>query len=167
MEKNPDAQKQDQVVGRLLAFLKTGRWPKSWEIKHELPVTRVLLRQRRKLFCDKDGLLFRRSGLYSQLVLPQKFHTIVLKELHQEMGHLGAPSVVQLAREHFYWPNMEDDITHFATNVCPCLKQRQSNLSTRAPLHNVTTSYPFEFVSIDFLHLEQSSGGYGGYLRYH
>ena len=148
------------MVGRLLAFLKTGRWPKSWEIKHELPATRVLLRQRRKLYCDKDGLLFRRSGLYSQLVLPQKFHTIVFKELHQEMGHLGAPRVVQLAREHFYWPNMEDDITHFANKVCPCLKQRQSNLSTRAPLHNVTTSYPFEFVSIDFLHLEQSSGGH-------
>ena len=155
-----DAQKQDQVVGRLLAFLKTGRWPKSWEIKHELPATRVLLRQRRKLYCDKDGLLFRRSGLYSQLVLPQKFHTIVFKELHQEMGHLGAPRVVQLARERFYWPNMEDDITHFVTKVCPCLKQRQPNLSTRAPLHSVTTSYPFELVSIDFLHLEQSSGGY-------
>ena len=142
-----DAQKQDQVVGRLLAFLKTGRWPKSWKIKHKLPATRVLL-------------LFRRSELYSQLVLPQKFHTIVFNEINQEMGHLGAPRVVQLAHECFYWPNMEDDITHFATKVCPCLKQRQSNLSTRAPLHNVTTSYPFEFVSIDFSHLEQSSGGY-------
>ena len=76
------------------------------------------------------------------------------------MGHLGAPRVVQLARERFYWPNMEDDITHFVTKVCPCLKQRRPNLSTRAPLHSVTTSYPFELVSIDFLHLEQSSGGY-------
>ena len=106
------------MVGRLLAFLKTGKWPKSWEIKHELPATRVLLRQRRKLYCDKDGLLFRRSGLYSQLVLPQKFHTIVFKELHQEMGHLGAPRVVQLARARFYWPDMEDYITHFVTKVC-------------------------------------------------
>ena len=76
------------------------------------------------------------------------------------MGHLGAPRVVQLARERFYWPNMEDDITHFVTKVCPCLKQRRPNLSTRAPLHSVTTSYPFELVSIDFFHLEQSSGGY-------
>ena len=82
-----DAQKQDQVIGRLLTFVKTGKWPKSWEIKRELPATKVLLRQRRKLYCDGDGLLFRRSGPYSQLVLPQKFHTIVFKELHQEMGH--------------------------------------------------------------------------------
>ena len=154
-----DAQKQDQVIGRLLTLMKTGKWPKTWEIKRELPATRVLLRQRSKLYC-KDGLLFRRSGQFSQLVLPQKFHTLVFKELHQEMGHLGAPRVVQLARERFYWPNMEDNITHFVTKVCPCLKQRQPNLTTRAPLHSVTTSYPFELVSIDFLHLEPSSGGY-------
>ena len=120
----------------------------------------MLLRQRRKLYCDDDGLLFRRSGPYSQLVLLQKVHTIVFKELHEEMGHLGAPRVVQLARERFYWPNMEDDIIHFVTKVCPYLKQRWPSFSTRAPLHNVTTSYPFELVSIDFLHLEASSGGY-------
>ena len=127
-----DAQKQDQVIGRLLTFLKTGKWSKLWEIKRELPATKLFLRQRRKLYCDGDGLLLRRSGPYSQLVLPQMFHTIVFKELHQEMGHLGAPRVVQLARERFYWPNIEDDITHFVTKACPCLKQRRPNLSMRA-----------------------------------
>ena len=77
------------------------------------------------------------------------------------MGHLGAPRVVQLlARERFYWPNMESDIVHFVTKVCPCLKQRQPNLPTRAPLQSITTSAPLELVSIDFLHLEQSSGGF-------
>ena len=27
-----DAQKQDQLIGRLVTFLKTKRWTKSWEI---------------------------------------------------------------------------------------------------------------------------------------
>ena len=40
-----DAQKQDQVIGRLVTFFKTKRWPKSWEIKRELPATKLLLRQ--------------------------------------------------------------------------------------------------------------------------
>ena len=55
---------------------------------------------------------------------------------------------------------MEDGITDFVTNVCPCLKQRRKSLSTRALLHSVTTSYSFELVSIDFLHLEASPGGF-------
>ena len=155
-----DAQKQDQVIQRLVTFLKIKRRPKLWEIKCKLPATRGCLRQRHKLICDEDGLLFRRSGPYSQLVLPQKFRTIVFKELHQEIGHSGAPREVQLVCERFYWPNMEDDITPFVTKVCPCLKQRQPCLYTKAPLHIVTTSYPFELVSIDFLHLEASFGGY-------
>ena len=60
---------------------------------------------------------------------------------------------------------MESDITYFVTKPCPCLKQRRPNLSTHAPLTSVTTSPPFELVSIDFLHdLDQSSGGYE-YIR--
>ena len=39
-----DAQKQDQVIARLVTFLKTRRWPKSWEMKHGLPATKVLLK---------------------------------------------------------------------------------------------------------------------------
>ena len=141
-----DAQKQNNMIGK---------WLKSWRIEGELLATKVSLRQRRKLYRDEDVLLSRRSGPYSQLVLPQKFHTIVFKELHQEMGHLGALCVLQLARERFYRPN----VTWKMTKVCPCLKQRRPSLYTRAPLHSVTTSRLFELVSIDFLHLEASSGG--------
>ena len=104
--------------------------------------------------------MYRNSGTNAQLLLPKCFHSTVFKELHQEMGHLGADRVIQLARERFYWPKMESDIIHFVTQACPCLKQRQPNLSTRAPLTSVTTSSPFELELIDFLHLEQNSGGY-------
>ena len=55
---------------------------------------------------------------------------------------------------------MESDVIHLVTKPCPGLKQRRPNLSTHAPLTGITTSPPFGLVSIDFLHLEQSSGGY-------
>lgn len=135
-----NAQKQDPIIGRVLIFKETGKWPSTWEKKRELPATRVLLRQRCKLYQDKDGLLYRKSGPFSQLVLPQKFHTTVFKELHQEMGHLGAPRVIQLARERFYWPNMENDIIHFVTKICSCLLNSGNLICLH--VHHATVSPP-------------------------
>ena len=155
-----EAQKQDKAVGRMYYFKSTGHRPSIQEAKNELPATKALLRQWHKLELGKDGLLRRHSGSYNQLVLPKKYHATVYKELHQNMGHLGAERVVQLARERFYWPNMEPDITHFVTNECHCLKQRKPAQPTRAPLCSIITSSPFELILIDYLHLEKCSGGY-------
>ena len=55
---------------------------------------------------------------------------------------------------------MQRDITHFVTWVCSCLTQRRPNLPTRAPLQPIVTNVPFELISIDYLHLERSSGGH-------
>ena len=76
------------------------------------------------------------------------------------MGHLGADRTVHLARQRFYWPWMQSDIEDFIGNRCQCIKQRRSVFHTRDPLKPIVTTAPFEMVSIDFLHLEKSSGGY-------
>ena len=71
---------------------------------------------------------------------PSKFDRTIFKELHQDMGHLGAKRVVELARERFYWARMEKDI------VRGCLKQSKPNLPACAPLCNITTSAPFQLI---------------------
>ena len=68
--------------------------------------------------------------------------------------------MTNLARQRFYWPHMQSDIAFYISKVCRCLKQRVPALKPRASLQPITTSSPFELVSIDFLHLERSSGGY-------
>ena len=55
---------------------------------------------------------------------------------------------------------MRRDIENFIHHTCRCLKQRRPNLSTREPLQPILTTAPLQLVSIDFLHLERSSGGY-------
>lgn len=138
-------------------------WPETGnirEIAKQLWYTRKLLREWPKLEIRRDGLLRRKSGQNLQLVAPKQFHRLVYKELHQEMGHLGTERVLQLARELFYLLHMQRDITYFVTPVCSCLKQRRPNLPTCAPLQPILTNAPFELISIDYLHLERSSGGH-------
>ena len=56
---------------------------------------------------------------------------------------------------------MRADITHYVTKVCRCLKQRKPATPVNAPLQPIISTAPFlQLVSMDFVHLEPSSGGY-------
>ena len=130
------AQKEDPVVGRVLAFKLDNHHPKSHELEHENQEVKALLREWNHLFIDIDGILKRKTINHHQLVLPRKFRKIIYHELHQEMEHLGPERVVQLCCERFFWPWMQEDISHFVTKVCKCLKQRKPNVPIRAPLQS-------------------------------
>jgi len=54
---------------------------------------------------------------------------------------------------------MREEIERYVTKVCRCLKQKKPNRKTRTLLQSITTSAPFEMISIDYLHLEKSKGG--------
>ncbi|CAH1252460.1 Hypp9300 [Branchiostoma lanceolatum] len=55
---------------------------------------------------------------------------------------------------------MQRDIIDYVTTKCPCIKQRRPNIPTRAPLTTIKTTAPFEMISIDYVHLEKSKGGF-------
>ena len=105
-----------------------------------------------------DNVLYREIGDRARLVIPPKYTDVVYRELHSEMGHLGAERVYQLAKERFFWPNMQRDITHFVTSCCPCLRDKNPRYHTRAPLQSISSSAPFELLSVDFLELEKAGG---------
>ena len=125
--------------------------PTKWERRGETEGTRVLMREWDRLTLGEDQILRRRKGDKLQLVLPQKYHRIVLKQLQNEMGHLGSSRVFQFAQDRFFWPRMQWDIEVYCTKGCSCLKQRRPNCADRAPLQHLTSSAPFELISIDLL----------------
>ena len=55
---------------------------------------------------------------------------------------------------------MRADITHYVTKVCHCLKQRKPATHVSAPLQPIISTALFQLVSMDYVHLEPSSGGY-------
>lgn len=154
------AQENDPVIGRVLQYLLREQRPSEEERRREHGDVVVLLREWERLCIEPDGTLFRKTASRSQLVLPKEYRPLVYKELHQEMGHLGVERTMNLIRDRFYWPRMQQEVEHFVTRVCECLKKRKPNRPARAPLSSIKTTYPFEMVSIDFLHLEPCKQGY-------
>ena len=147
------AQLQDTAISYVLQLKKSGEKPdrrKSTQLLHEW----------KRLHVSQEGLLKRKTATCTQIVLPEKYKELVYKYLHCEMGHLGVERVLNLARQRFYWPGMQKDIEFFITQVCKCNIQKKPAVHSRAPMCHVPATAPFEMVSIDYLHLEKSRGGY-------
>ena len=74
------------------------------------------------------------------------------------MGHLGPDRVLELARKRFYWPRMKETIERFVNKQCRCMIAKKPSQPARAPLKPIVSTYPFEMLQIDYLHLDKANG---------
>ena len=105
------------------------------------------------------GILYRETGIESekkcQLVLSLAFIEQVLSGLHNDMGHLSKDRTFSRLRDRFWWPGMTSDTEAWVSNCGTCIR-RKSKTDIRAPLVNITATYPLELVCLDYLTLEPS-----------
>ena len=124
------------------------------------PGSKSLLKSFNKLSINDKGVLLRSTVRFRQIVLPEHYHQLVYQELHEEMGHLGAEKVIDLAQQRFHWPGMARDIQNQIQNRCKCVVNKKRNVQDRAPLMPMVAQYPFEMVAIDLLKLDKCKGGF-------
>lgn len=159
------AQDDDIELQRVKYWCCQGNKPTAKQLQKESPRIKAWLRDFSRFKIDEDGVLKRSCRLKDgstamQLCLPKKYHGLVIQELHVEMGHPGADRVISLARDRFHWPGLAKDISHYVTKVCKCLKDKRPSRPRRAEMKSIQATHPFEIVSVDYMHLERSKGGY-------
>lgn len=88
------------------------------------------------------------------LVLPESCRQEAIVKCHDELGHLGREKTLKFLAHRFYWPKMTRDSAKYVAECVTCLKAKAK--PHRAPLINVTTSYPLQLVCMDFVCIEPS-----------
>ncbi|KAL2093139.1 hypothetical protein ACEWY4_010451 [Coilia grayii] len=159
------AQDQDPVIGPVKRAVETGQLQSM--AKSQDPGVVLLQRQGPKLIV-KNHLLFRMLRRQAgdekqQLVLPGKYHHMVLHSLHDDSGHLGIERTSELLKDRFYWPRMTTEIEDYVKNCGRCIA-RKTLPQRSAPLSQITSTGPLDLVCIDFLSVEPDSTGIANVL---
>ena len=66
--------------------------------------------------------------------------------------------MLELIRERFYWPQMNDEVKHFVGKICKCVKDKKPVRLPQAPQKSIASSETMEPVGLDFLHLDTCIG---------
>lgn len=103
-----------------------------------------------------DGILYRvtKDPLTKQkrfqFVVPESLKADAFSGVHDCAGHQGQPRTLSLARQHFFWYDMERDVRNHVKCCHRCVLSKTPEPSARAPLESIKTSAPLELVCIDF-----------------
>ena len=151
-------QREDPVINKVIGLMECG---------NDLPVDYIadspelwlILRQWKRLHMN-SGLVYRTQECEGetlfQLVLPAVQRPIMLRNLHDDMGHLGIEGTLELTRSGFYWPKMAADVER-RVKTCERCVRRKTQPDKVVPLVNIQTTRPLELVCVDFLSLEPDS----------
>ena len=139
-----EAQAKDSYMSSVLEASMQGKSPPG------------LTRQREKLFICKGVLCHRikespDSKPHIQMLVPTDLRPEILKQLHDNAGHMGVRRTMEKVRQRFYWPGYEADVEHWVRDCELCQKRNQPQPLPRAPLGTIRASYPFEKISWDIM----------------
>ena len=70
-----------------------------------------LMREFKHLLVSSDNIFYRKNKNKKDklVLLPSRLKPLVYRELHVNMDHLGYERTLELIRERFYWPQMNDE----------------------------------------------------------
>lgn len=104
-------------------------------------------------YFELDGLLYYLSHPDTEdpllrLYIPQKLEKTVLKQYHDELGHMSTDKTYDTMRLKYYFPNMYKKISTHVEKCITC--QMRSDKKTKPPLQETDIPpYPFAKIGLD------------------
>ena len=156
-----DMQVEDRTLSRVLCYIERCRRPSRRErCKESVSVLRYLKHWDK--LTVRDGVLYRVSrdqktkARRLQYVVPDSLRSKVLQGVHDLAGHQAQSRSLSLARQRFFWLNLDRDVRDHVRHCQRCIVSKTVEPEGRAPLENITSTRPLELVCIDFWSAEDS-----------
>lgn len=156
-----DKQLADGTLSRVLSYVERRRRPSRRErFKESVYVTRYLKHWDR--LTVSNGVLYRVSkdqktkAKRFQYVVPDSLKPDVLQGIHDGAGHQAQSRSLSLARQRFFWPNLDRDVRDYVRHCQRCIVSKTVEPEGRAPLESIMSTRPLELVCIDFWSAEDS-----------
>ena len=129
--------KGDEAVSQVMKYVVEG-WPKNIKPPSHL----VRFYTVRESLDVEDGCLYFADRIY----VPPKLRELILKKLHVQ--HSGVVKTKQLARNYFWWPDMNQDIENYVKQCGTCQKCAK-NVKQHPLMSWQKSSFPFERIHLD------------------
>ena len=156
-----DAQLGDRTLSRVLYCMERRRRPSRRERARESVTVMRYLKHWEKLVLS-NGILYRLSRdqvtkfKRHQYVVPDSLKVDVLRGVHEDAGHQGQFRSLGLARQRFFWLNLDRDVRDHVRNCKRCIVSKTVEPVDRAPLESITSTRPLQLVCIDFWSAEDA-----------
>ena len=156
-------QKDDPVIGVLWYFWMQGTQPSKSQYRELKGGARKLLSSWERIK-ELDGVLYRKvqsefEGENLQLITPKHLQHLVLRSLHDELGHQGVERTLALVRKRCFWPGLAQDVENWVRKCERCIIAKAAMPKVKPTIENFLASRPLEVLSVDYDKLEPSSDG--------
>ena len=152
-----EQQKNDKTITEIVNLLKDKKSSQQKACSEDSEEIKTMLRHKHR-FILRNGLLYKKIQFSSkdkpslQFVLPTKYRQQAIKACHDDIGHLGLQRSLDLLKDRFYWPGMNDEMENHIWNCDRCLHFKSKPQKTE--LCQITAIHPLELVHLDFLTIE-------------
>ncbi len=148
-------QHKNPVIARVCYYVDRKRRPSRRERANENLYVLRILKQWDKLSV-LNGILYRAikdpltKHKIFQFIFPESLKCQALSGVNDLAGHQGQPRTLSLARQRFFWLDMERDVRDYVKKCPRCVFGKTPEPAARAALESIKTTAPLELVCIDF-----------------
>jgi hypothetical protein len=160
-------QRDDKNLKKIFNFIENKVPYEKWKLDPNDQTEKFLSRIKKNIKVhDVTNTLILFKNNTEQIILPRSTVSHYLHICHDDMGHSGVDRIQYLLR-HCTWTGKFDNIQNYVSSCSTCLQRKGSYMQkSKIQLKNLNHgSMPFEYKTVDFVHMPQSKTGKKYILR--